>query len=59
MQFPLELAPGVVADDTILARGVRYVDADKIRFVQAGPGQPLKPELIGGWERLVRTAVRQ
>lgn len=57
MQFPLELAPGIVADDTILTRGGRYVDADKIRFVRAGPGQPLKPELIGGWERLVRTAL--
>lgn len=57
MQFPLDLAPGVVADDTVLTRGGRYIDADKIRFVRAGAGQPFRAELIGGWERLVRTAV--
>lgn len=55
--FPLSYAPGVVSDDTVLARGGRYVDADKVRFLKAGPGQPFSPELIGGWERLVRTAL--
>lgn len=56
-QFPLEYVAGVVSDDTVLTRGGRYIDADKVRFVRAGPGQPLKPQLIGGWERLSLTAV--
>lgn len=51
MEFPLSYAPGVIADDTVLARGGRYVDADKIRWVRG------LPQLIGGWERLTRTAV--
>lgn len=55
-QFLLEYAPGIVADDTVLGRAGGYVDADKIRFVRAGAGQPLRPQLIGGYERLTRTA---
>lgn len=57
MEVALDYQPGVVADDTVLTRGGRYIDADKVRFVRAGPGQPLKPQLIGGWERLTRTAI--
>lgn len=56
-QFPLEYAPGVVADDTVLTRAGRFVDADKARFVRAGAGQPLRPQLIGGWERLTRDTI--
>lgn len=56
-QFPLSYAPGVVADDTLLAKGGRYVDADKWRFRRTDAGQPVLPEIIGGWERLVRTAL--
>jgi len=52
-EFALEYIAGVVADDTVRARGGRYTNADKARFVRAGAGQPLLPELIGGWERLV------
>lgn len=56
-EFDLDYAPGVVADDSVLTRGGRYIDGDKIRFTRADQGQPFRPELIGGWERLIRTAV--
>lgn len=51
MRIAIEDEPGVIADDTVLSRGGRYIDADKIRWVRG------KPQLIGGWERLVRTPV--
>jgi hypothetical protein len=50
--FPLSYAPGVISDDTVLARGGRFTDADKIRWTRSGPDQPLFPEPTGGWERL-------
>jgi hypothetical protein len=50
--FPLTYAPGVISDDTVLARGGRFTDADKARWNRAGIDQPLRPESIGGWERL-------
>lgn len=57
VEVALAYEAGVVADDTVLTRGGRYIDADKVRFVRAGVGQPLKPQLTGGWERLTRTAI--
>lgn len=57
MQYQLEYQPGIVSDDTVLTRGGRYIDADKIRFVRADGGQPWRPQLIGGWERLTTTAI--
>lgn len=57
MRFPLDYAPGVVIDDTALASGGRYIDADKIRWVQSDSGQTFRPQLTGGWERLVRTTL--
>jgi hypothetical protein len=56
-QFPLNYLPGVVSDDTVLTKAGRYIDADKVRFVRADPGQPFRPQLIGGWERLTLTAI--
>lgn len=57
MQYPLTYTPGVVADDTLMARGGRYVDANWFRFVRADAAQPALPELCGGWERLTLTAL--
>lgn len=57
MEYPLDYAPGVIADDTVMTRGGRYIDADKVRFVKAGADQPSRPQLIGGWERLTLTAL--
>lgn len=48
MQYPLEYPPGVVSDDTVLARGGRYVDANYVRWVRG------KPQLVGGFESLIR-----
>lgn len=48
MQYPLEYPPGVVLDDTVLARGGRFIDADFVRWVRG------KPQLCGGFESLIR-----
>lgn len=52
MRYPLQYLPGVISDDTVLARAGRYTDADKVRWVRD------LPELIGGWERVFRTAIQ-
>lgn len=49
MRFPISIPAGIVADDTELAKGGRWSDGDKVRFVRD------RPELIGGFERIFRT----
>lgn len=51
MRYPLQLEPGIVADDTVLARIGRWIDGSMVRFVRG------RPQLIGGWERIVLTAL--
>lgn len=46
MKIPLELPPGLAADDTTFASGGRWADGSNVRF-RLG-----RPETIGGWERL-------
>jgi hypothetical protein len=55
--FPLTYAPGVVADDTVMARSGRFTDANGVRWVRDGADQPLYPEMVGGFERLTLDAL--
>lgn len=51
MRLKLAYPPGIVTDDATLAKGGRYIDGDKARWVRG------LPEQIGGWERIFRTAL--
>lgn len=51
MRFLLKYPPGIVTDDTTLAKGGRYVDASMVRFVRG------QPETVNGWERVFRTSL--
>jgi hypothetical protein len=51
MRFPVQIPPGIVSDDTELAKGGRWSDGDKVRFSRE------RAELIGGHERIFRTAL--
>jgi hypothetical protein len=47
MRLPLDIPPGLFADDTTFAAAGRWVDMDNMRF-RLG-----RPQVRGGWERLV------
>ena len=49
--LPLNLPPGIFGDITTVAAGLRWVDADKVRFRDAGQDQFALPETIGGWAK--------
>lgn len=51
MRIPLDLPPGINGDDTQLAAKGRWADGSNVRF-RLG-----KPEVIGGWESLISTAL--
>lgn len=51
MRIPLELPPGLFADDTTFAASGRWADCDNVSF-RLG-----KPQLRGGWESLISTAL--
>jgi hypothetical protein len=54
MDYALDYLPGIVSDDTVLARGGRFVDGSHVRWVKPDGGQKHRPQLCGGWERLIR-----
>ncbi|WP_207483123.1 hypothetical protein [Arenibaculum pallidiluteum] len=47
----IPLLPGIFKDDTPLSAEGRFVDADKVRFVQG------RPQTIGGWESVTTDTV--
>lgn len=51
MRVPLEIPPGLNGDDTSFAASGRWRDGSNVRFREGFP------EVIGGWERLVSTAL--
>lgn len=51
MRIPLDLPPGLFADDTTFAASGRWADCDNVRF-RLG-----KPQLRGGWESLISTTL--
>lgn len=51
MRIPLDIPPGLSADDTSFAAAGRWADGSNIRFWRG------RPQVIGGWERLVDTPV--
>lgn len=55
MSYPkpktVELPPGLVLFESLLASEGRYIDGDKVRFVRG------KPEKIGGWEQWSTSAM--
>ncbi len=46
MRIPLDIPPGLNADDTSFAASGRWADASNVRFWRG------QPQVIGGWERL-------
>lgn len=51
MRMPFEIPAGLIADETALAAGPAWWDADKARFWRG------KPQTIGGWERFNASTV--
>lgn len=47
MKIPLDIPPGLVADDTAFAASGRWVDGSNVRF-RLG-----RPQVIGGWEAVI------
>lgn len=55
-RIPLQLQPGVVADDTDFSNG-GWADASGVRFRSPSPGKLALPEIVGGFEKLSTTAL--
>lgn len=49
MRISLDIPPGLSADDTSFTAAGRWADGSNIRFWRG------RPQVIGGWERLVDT----
>jgi hypothetical protein len=52
VRYPLDIPPGLVFGETVLAAQGRYTDGSLVRFVSTDNDQPARPEIIGGWESL-------
>lgn len=51
MRFPLELAPGLISDETTHATPGQFVDGNNVRFWRG------KPQTIGGWTKANASAL--
>ena len=51
MRIPLDLPPGLEADDTSFTAAGRWADGSNVRFWRG------RPQVIGGWERLMDASV--
>lgn len=51
MRIPLDIPPGLNGDDTTFAAAGRWSDGNNVRFWRG------RPQVIGGWEKLITTAL--